>query len=550
MLVIILFILSWNSYANTAHHTYTIKLAHKKEFLNHIEELLKNALPLPMVHTKRWKNIWHDSLSNNQIHRSDTLSDFVLNINKIFDHFGLSHLSLSAEVFPASKLLSMVGEDNKATKYLTYENQLTNSNIDCYYKRYCHPGLKIQVLTGNKEVLVLDVRKHYPAYCAGIRPGDIIQRLDKKKIYSCLDLSGYPDEQIRLKVKKGVKNCFVKLKLFRVKTDDKHASCTFDWLDSKSISDKSFCKKKIGLLRLSHLQEIKSCNSRIESDEDTPIIKNVLKILNQFKTNKGDLLVLDLRGNSGGSFKLASILSALLVKNRYPLTVLGASKKDLNRWDLQPKELYEKLYRLVKGDIEEKVMDDLENKEKRYVINQDTCSEILKNKKHIIHSDHFKKNMEYRNSGYPNLVVLVDGFTKSCGEILAKMLQCQGVPVIGRQTSGSVVAISAPEYAAYTSKERFDPGSYNKLPSYHINIPIDSSLYGKSAINISGSGDIIMLKLIYPIKTFLFMDHQQKSIYALEGHGIVPNESVIDPYSDGQIESDRDLEKAICIGLS
>ncbi len=189
--------------------------------------------------------------------------------------------------------------DDSYSKFMTKEEFLAqNSAINS--KLY---GIGINIASISGKIYIINVLENAPAYQAGVRAGDIILKVNNKDvngqtIYHVAQLiRGDVDEYINLEFLRGNDkfNRTIKREEIKVKT-----------IDYKKLT------QDIGYIRISSF-----------IGADTP--KEFIIALNRLKDSKG--LILDLRGNSGGLFQNAIIISNLFMDKGVIVNVIARQGK-------------------------------------------------------------------------------------------------------------------------------------------------------------------------------------------------------------------------------
>ena len=189
--------------------------------------------------------------------------------------------------------------DDSYSKFMSKDEFLAqNSAINS--KLY---GIGINIASISGKIYIVNVLEDAPAYIAGIRSGDIILKVNGEDvngqtIYNVAQLiRGNINESLDLELLRGNEkfNRTVKREEIKIKT-----------IDSKKITD------EIGYIRVSSF-----------IGADTP--KEFIIALNRLKDSKG--LILDLRGNSGGLFQNAIMISNLFMKKGVIVNVIARQGK-------------------------------------------------------------------------------------------------------------------------------------------------------------------------------------------------------------------------------
>ena len=201
-----------------------------------------------------------------------------------------------AQVAINSMLASL---DDSYSKFMSEEEFSAQTNA-INSKLY---GIGINIASLSGKIYIANVIENAPAYNQGIRLGDIILKVNGvdvsgQSIYHVAQLiRGDIDGSLTLELLRGNEKFekTVKREEIKVKT-----------IDYKKLSD------DIGYIRISSFIGI-----------DTS--KEFIIALNRLKDSKG--LILDLRGNSGGLFQNAIIISNLFMKNGTIVNVIARQGK-------------------------------------------------------------------------------------------------------------------------------------------------------------------------------------------------------------------------------
>ena len=189
--------------------------------------------------------------------------------------------------------------DDSYSKFMSKEEFMAqNSAINS--KLY---GIGINIASISGKIYIINVLENAPAYIAGIRSGDIILKVNGEDvngqtIYHVARLiRGDVNQSLELELLRGSEKFLktVKREEIKIKT-----------IDYKKITD------NIGYIRVSSF-----------IGADTP--KEFIIALNRLKDSKG--LILDLRGNSGGLFQNAIMISNLFMKKGVIVNVIARQGK-------------------------------------------------------------------------------------------------------------------------------------------------------------------------------------------------------------------------------
>ena len=164
-------------------------------------------------------------------------------------------------------------------------------------------GIGINIASISGKIYIVNVLENAPAYNSGIRSGDIILKVNSKdvngqSVYQVAQLiRGNINQVVNLELLRGNEKfaCNVKREEIKVKT-----------IEYKKISD------DIGYIRISSFIGV-----------DTP--REFIIALNRLKDTKG--LILDLRGNSGGLFQNAIVISNLFMNKGTIVNVIARQGK-------------------------------------------------------------------------------------------------------------------------------------------------------------------------------------------------------------------------------
>ncbi len=189
--------------------------------------------------------------------------------------------------------------DDPYSKFLSEEEfQEQNSAINS--KLY---GIGINIASISGKIYIVNVLENAPAYNSGIRSGDIILKVNSK------DVNGQSVYQVAQLIRGNI-NQIVNLELLR---GNEKFSCN---VKREEIKVKTIEYKKvsndIGYIRISSFIGV-----------DTPA--EFIVALNRLKDTKG--LILDLRGNSGGLFQNAIVISNLFMNDGVIVNVIARQGK-------------------------------------------------------------------------------------------------------------------------------------------------------------------------------------------------------------------------------
>ena len=189
--------------------------------------------------------------------------------------------------------------DDSYSKFMSKEEFMAqNSAINS--KLY---GIGINIASIAGKIYIVNVLEEAPAYIAGIRAGDIILKVNGEDvngqtIYHVAQLiRGEVNQNLELELLRG-REKFVKV----VKREE----IKIKTIDAKKLTE------DIGYIRVSSFIGV-----------DTP--KEFIIALNRMKDSKG--LILDLRGNSGGLFQNAIMISNLFMKKGVIVNVIARQGK-------------------------------------------------------------------------------------------------------------------------------------------------------------------------------------------------------------------------------
>ena len=164
-------------------------------------------------------------------------------------------------------------------------------------------GIGINIASISGKIYIANVVENAPAYNQGVRSGDIILRVNG------IDVSGQSIYHVAQLIK-GNLNAYVTLELLRgsekLEKTIKREEIKVKTIDYKKLSD------DIGYIRISSFIGL-----------DTS--KEFIIALNRLKESKG--LILDLRGNAGGLFQNAIVISNLFMKKGAIVNVIARHGK-------------------------------------------------------------------------------------------------------------------------------------------------------------------------------------------------------------------------------
>ena len=189
--------------------------------------------------------------------------------------------------------------DDAYSKFMN-SDEFSEQNQSINSKLY---GIGINIASISGKIYIINVLKNTPAYNQGIRPGDIILKVNDndvagQSVYHCAQLiRGDKDAIIDLTLLRGAEKFSksIKREEIRIKT-----------VEYKKLSD------EIGYIRVSSFIGLDTAKEFIVS-------------LNKLKDTKG--LILDLRGNSGGLFQNATLISDLFLKKGTIVQVIARKNK-------------------------------------------------------------------------------------------------------------------------------------------------------------------------------------------------------------------------------
>lgn len=189
--------------------------------------------------------------------------------------------------------------DDSYSKFLS-SDEFGNQNRSINSKLY---GIGINIASISGKIFIINVIQNAPAYNQGIRAGDIILKVDNKdisgeSIYQVAQLiRGDLDENIDLELMRGQEKFSKSIKREEIKVKT---------VEYKKITD------DIGYIRVS---------SFIGADTTREFIIALSKL------NETKALILDLRGNSGGLFQNAIIMSNFFLKKGIIVNVIARHGK-------------------------------------------------------------------------------------------------------------------------------------------------------------------------------------------------------------------------------
>jgi len=189
--------------------------------------------------------------------------------------------------------------DDSYSKFMSQEEFSAQSNA-INSKLY---GIGINIASISGKIYIANVIENAPAYNQGIRLGDIILKVNEKdvngqSIYQVAQLiRGNINENLTLEILRGNEKYIKTIKREEIKVKT---------IDYKKITD------EIGYIRISSFIGINTA-------------KEFIVALNRLKDSKG--LILDLRGNSGGLFQNAIIISNLFMKEGTIVNVIARQGK-------------------------------------------------------------------------------------------------------------------------------------------------------------------------------------------------------------------------------
>lgn len=189
--------------------------------------------------------------------------------------------------------------DDPYSKFML-KDEFLNQNNAINSKVY---GIGINIAAYSGKIYIINVLDDTPAYFSGIKAGDIILKVDNQDvqgegIYKAAYLiKGNVNEPVTLEILRGNKTIIktVKREEIKIKT-----------VTSKKLSS------NIGYIRVSSFIGV-----------DTP--KDFVVNLTKLKDTKG--LIIDLRGNSGGLFQNAIMISNLFMEKGTIVNVIARENK-------------------------------------------------------------------------------------------------------------------------------------------------------------------------------------------------------------------------------
>ena len=189
--------------------------------------------------------------------------------------------------------------DDSYSKFLS-EEEFKEQNSAINSKLY---GIGINIASYSGKIYIANVIENAPAYIADIRTGDIILKVNGTNtngvsIYEVAKLiRGEVNQPLTLELLRG-NDKFVKVL--------KRQEIKIKTIESKKLTD------KIGYIRISSF-----------IGQDTP--KDFVLALNKLSDTKG--LIVDVRGNSGGLFQNAIVISNLFMKTGNIVSVVARTGK-------------------------------------------------------------------------------------------------------------------------------------------------------------------------------------------------------------------------------
>ena len=189
--------------------------------------------------------------------------------------------------------------DDSYSKFMS-EEEFSQQNNAINSKLY---GIGINIASISGKIYIVNVLDNAPAYNSGIRNGDIILKVNDidvsgKSIYQVAQLiRGEINEPLNLEILRGNEKIAKNIKRGEIKIKT---------VDYKKITN------DIGYIRISSFIGV-----------DTP--KEFIIALNKLKDAKG--LILDLRGNSGGLFQNAIVISNLFMNDGIIVNVIARQGK-------------------------------------------------------------------------------------------------------------------------------------------------------------------------------------------------------------------------------
>ncbi len=159
-------------------------------------------------------------------------------------------------------------------------------------------------------IVIEEVYKDYPAYKAGIRPGDIIKMVEGIPVNSA-NTSDISD------LLKGVPNTSVNVKIYRPYTNEtKNISILRQQIRVKNVPYYGMINAETGYIKLTDFTQM--------------AYEEVKKALISLKEQKAKYIVFDLRGNPGGLLNEAVDIVSLFVEKGTPVVSM---KGKMTRWN-------------------------------------------------------------------------------------------------------------------------------------------------------------------------------------------------------------------------
>ncbi len=159
-------------------------------------------------------------------------------------------------------------------------------------------------------IVIEEVYKDYPAYKAGIRPGDIIKMVEDIPVNSA-NTSDISD------LLKGVPNTSVNVKIYRPYTNEtKNISILRQQIRVKNVPYYGMINAETGYIKLTDFTQM--------------AYEEVKKALISLKEQKAKYIVFDLRGNPGGLLNEAVDIVSLFVEKGTPVVSM---KGKMTRWN-------------------------------------------------------------------------------------------------------------------------------------------------------------------------------------------------------------------------
>ena len=159
-------------------------------------------------------------------------------------------------------------------------------------------------------IVIEEVYKDYPAYKAGIRPGDIIKMVEAIPVNSA-NTSDISD------LLKGVPNTSVNVKIYRPYTNEtKNISILRQQIRVKNVPYYGMINAETGYIKLTDFTQM--------------AYEEVKKALISLKEQKAKYIVFDLRGNPGGLLNEAVDIVSLFVEKGTPVVSM---KGKMTRWN-------------------------------------------------------------------------------------------------------------------------------------------------------------------------------------------------------------------------